>query len=119
MNNGGEIDPAAIIFVDLTGDNAEDAIVPVSSGGTLGNLAIFVYSADAYGPALLLQVEPEGDGGIVADVQEGQLFIDEASFAPNDPECCPSQITRRYYVWDGDELVVDHVEQIPAEPSSR
>lgn len=117
--NGGEVDPAAILYADLTGDGAEEAIVPVSSGGTLGNLAVFVFSTDIYGAVALLQVEPQGASGITADLQEGQLFTDEASYRANDPECCPSQITRRYYRWDGSALVVDHEEQIIAEPGVR
>jgi hypothetical protein len=118
--NGGEVDTTAIVYADLTGDGAEEAIVPISSGGTLGNLAIFVFSYDdLYGATVLLQEEPEAGGGILADLQEGQLFVDVAVYGPNDPECCPSLVRRTYYRWDGSALVVDREEESPADPGFR
>jgi hypothetical protein len=118
--NGGEVDTTAIVYADLTGDGAEEAIVPISSGGTLGNLVIFVFSYDdLYGATVLLQAEPEAGGGITADLQEGQLFVDVAVYGPNDPECCPSLVRRTYYRWDGSALVVDREEEIPADPGAR
>jgi hypothetical protein len=118
--NGGTVDTTAILYADLTGDGAEEAIVPVSSGGTLGNLAIFVFGYDSlYGATMLLQAVPEGSGGIRADLQEGQLFTDEAVFGPNDPQCCPSTVHRTFYRWDGTALIVDREEDIPADPGVR
>jgi hypothetical protein len=119
-DNGGEVDTTVILYADLTGDGAEEAIVPISSGGTLGNLAIFVFSYDSiYGATQLLLAEPDGAGGISADLQEGQLFTDEAVFGPNDPQCCPSTVHRTYYRWDGSALIVDREEDIPADPGVR
>jgi len=109
---GGEVDPSAILYADLTEDDIEDAVVPISSGGTGGNLAVFVfgYAQGGHGGVReLLRVVPES-GSIQASIVEAQLGLQEPVFAASDPMCCPSQIRTTTYRWDGSELVIDEQE---------
>ena len=109
--NGGEVDAAEVIYADLTGNGAEEAVVPVSSGGTLGNLAVFVFGYRPDGLRTLLEVLPpeEARGGHMrAEVESGQLLISWSVYGPDDANCCPSGGTRaRTYGWDGNALVLD------------
>jgi hypothetical protein len=110
---GGEVDTSRIIYGDLTGDGAEEALVPVWSGGEGGDIAVFIFG---YGPAgleELLQYMPK-DGSLTGDIVDGVLTIAEPTFAPGDPECCPSLIRTTTYRWDGSNLVFSDVETVPA-----
>lgn len=101
--SGGVVEPEAIIYADLTEDGIDDAIVPVSSGGEGGDIAVFVYGFTEDGLTLLLQ-----DGGrIRVALEGGQLVVTKPDFAPGDPLCCPSQLRQTFYRWDGSSLVVD------------
>jgi hypothetical protein len=103
---GGEVDPNAILYADLTEDDIEDAVVPVSSGGEGGNIAVFVFGYVDGELHQLLQVTPESPP-INAAIRDGQLSLEEPVFAEGDPMCCPSQIRTTTYRWSGSELVVD------------
>lgn len=108
--NGGEVDPEEILLADLTGDGAQEVIVPVTSGGTLGNIAVFVYSADRLSE-LLRELPPEEarGGHMRAEVESGQLKISWPVFGPDDANCCPSGGVRvRTYLWDGNALILDN-----------
>jgi hypothetical protein len=87
----------------VTGDGAEDAIVPISSGGEGGNIALFVYGFGPTGLAELLRKTT--DTSLTASIVEGQLEVTEASYAVGDPLCCPSDLVTTTYVWDGTSLV--------------
>ena len=39
---GGTFVQANVLYADVTGDNVEDATIPVSSGGTLGDIGFIV-----------------------------------------------------------------------------
>ena len=107
--NGGEVDPAEITLADLTGDGAQEVIVPVTAGGTLGNIAIFVYSADQLNELLRELPPQEARGGhIRAEVESGQLSISWPVYGPDDPNSSPSGGLRvRTYRWDGNALILD------------
>jgi hypothetical protein len=103
---GGEVQEDAIVFADLTGDGQEEAVVPVSSGGTAGDIAYFVYTMREGELTLLLSVVPES-GRIQAEIDaEGRLVDHEPVYGPGDPECCPSRVRTRVYEWDGARLRV-------------
>ncbi len=111
---GGEVADDAIIFADLTGDGAEEAVVPVSSGGTAGDIAYFVYTMRDGELTLLLSVVPES-GRIQVELDpEGRLVDREPVYGPNDPECCPSRVRTRVYEWDGQRLRVASEREEPA-----
>ena len=103
---GGEVDASAIFYADLTNDAIEDAVVPISSGGEGGNIAVFVFGYLDGELQELLRVVPDSPP-INAAIRDGQLSLEEAVFAASDPMCCPSQIRTTTYRWSGSELVID------------
>lgn len=111
---GGEVFPGDTMYADITEDGVEEALVQVSSGGTLGNLAVFVFGFGPEGLQELLRALPESPrSGILADITAGQLVTTEEVFGPDDPLCCPSQLRQRYYRWDGQELVIEREDVTP------
>jgi hypothetical protein len=107
--SGGSLLPEEVILADLTGDGAEEAVIPVSSGGTGGNIAYAVFSYRDGELEEILTVKPEA-GRVIVSVEDGLLVETQPIFGPEDPLCCPSQLRHTYYRWDGEELVVDHQE---------
>lgn len=112
---GGEVDASRITYADLTDDGVEEAVVPVSSGGEGGDIAVFVYGYVAGEPQELLRALPEKTRSIVAKVEEGQLVTTEGVYAPDDPFGFPSQVLTKTYRWDGGNLAVADRETAPAE----
>ena len=113
---GGEVQPDAIVYVDLTGDGMEDAVVPVSSGGEGGDIAVFVYGFVDGTLTELLKAQPE-ESSIDADVENGQLVTTEGLFAEGDALCCPSTIRHTSYAWNGTALeVADQVDEVQGTP---
>ncbi len=92
---GGDVIAERIRLVDLTGDGAEEAVVVVESGGTLGDLGVGVYQAAAGGPALTYFRKLAGR----VEVRQTALVIVEGVPAAGDPECCPSQVRESTVEW--------------------
>lgn len=111
--SGGRVDASRITYVDLTGEGAEEAVVPVSSGGEGGDIAVFVFGYGAGGLEELLRVMPK-NGSLRGNIIDGVLTIIEPVFGPGDPLCCPSHMRTTTYRWDGSNLVVAHQETVPA-----
>jgi hypothetical protein len=114
-NSGGRLLPQEIIFADLTGDGVDEAVVPISSGGTGGDVAYAVFGYRGGDLEKILVVKPEA-GRVMVSVEDGVLVETQPVYAPEDPLCCPSQLRHTYYRWDGSELVVDHqeTEKVPS-----
>jgi hypothetical protein len=102
---GGEVATNLITYADLTEDGVDDAVVPISSGGEGGEIAVFVFGYGPDGLSELLRVIPES--GFKDNVVDGKLTITEPVFAPGDPMCCPSQLRVTTYGWNGSELVIE------------
>jgi hypothetical protein len=115
--SGGRLLPEEIIISDLTGDGAEEAVVPVSSGGTGGNIAYAVFGYRDGDLEEILRVKPEA-GRVMVSIEDGVLVETQPVYGPEDPLCCPSQLRHTYYRWDGEELVVDH-EETETVPSAK
>jgi hypothetical protein len=115
--SGGRLLPKEIIFADLTGNGADEAVVPISSGGTGGNVAYAVFGYRGGNLEELLVVRPEA-GRVTVAVEDGLLVDTQPVYAPEDPLCCPSQLRHTYYRWDGSEFVVDH-EETETVPSAK
>jgi hypothetical protein len=96
-----------VLYADLTEDEEEEAVVALSSGGTLGDVGFVVLTLSEGEPEPLLTVAPEGTGGISVNITGAQLVTVEPVPGPDDPECCPSSLRTTTYVWDGTELVVE------------
>lgn len=102
---GGQFVATSVIYADLTKDNIEDAVVPISSGGTMGNVAYVVLTPDGNGvKALPLEKGTTSSGGVAVSVEGGNLIDTRPVFGPNDPNCCPSQLKKTTYAWDGSKL---------------
>ena len=107
QDSGGRLLSQEIIFADLTGDGVDEAVVPISSGGSGGSIAYAVFGYLGGDLKEFLEVKPEA-GRVTVAVEGGVLVDTEPLYAPEDPLCCPSQLHHTYYRWDGSQLVVDH-----------
>jgi hypothetical protein len=112
---GGSVLPQDIIFADLTGDGVDEAVVPISSGGSGGDIAYAVFRYQGGDLEELLAVKAEA-GRVTVSVQGGALVDTQPVYGPEDPLCCPSELRHTYYRWDGGKLVVDHetTETVPS-----
>jgi hypothetical protein len=103
-----QFEPARVIYADLTGTGQTDAVVPIASGGTLGDVEFLVLAPDDTGGATtLLDGKPTGQDGLAVAVVGGKLVMTEPVPGPDDPECCPSQLKKTTYAWDGAAFVVE------------
>ena len=109
---GGIYVQGSVLYADLTGDDAEEAVVPVSSGGTLGDVGFIVLKIGDNVLETPLTVRPEAGGSLSVSIEGGQLVVIEPMPGPDDPECCPSQLRRTVYAWDGDSLEIESVETV-------
>ena len=112
--SGGAVDADRILYADLTGDGNDEAVVPVSSGGEGGDIAVFVFGYIGDAVQELLMAQP-AETSMTAAIENGQLVTTEGVLAPDDRFGFPSQLLRRYYTWDGEALVFEREEQVPAQ----
>ena len=112
---GGELDPRAIEYTDLTGDGREEAVVPVSSGGTLGNLAYLVFTLRGGSPNVVLTrtIDKTSRSGLKMEMEDGRLVELVGEYGPEDPLCCPTYLRKTYFRWDGSALQVEREEKGP------
>ena len=112
---GGELDPRAIEYTDLTGDGREEAVVPVSSGGTLGNLAYVVFTLRNGAPTVVLTrtIDKTSRSGLKMEMEDGRLVELVGEYGPEDPLCCPTYLRKTYFRWDGSSLQVEREEKAP------
>ncbi len=105
---GGQIPPERIVYADLTGDRFDDAFVVVESGGTAGDLGAAVFSADEGGkPRLLGYIDRAGKVEVrLSGPVAGVIAVTQGSYAPADPQCCPSKLREIILQWDGKQFVV-------------
>ncbi len=76
-----------ILFMDMSGDGQEEAILSLFSGGTAGNLGLLIYTALNGAPALADSLAGYKIGG-VAD--GNNLKVTEPIYQGWEPNCCPS-----------------------------
>ncbi|MPZ49137.1 MAG: hypothetical protein GEU75_07540 [Dehalococcoidia bacterium] len=110
------VDTDSILYADLTGDLREEAAIPIDSGGSLGNIAFLVFTLRSGAPSLILTRTVDGVSGIVMQVEDGKLVETRGEFGPEDPFCCPSQLRRTEFRWDGSRLQVER-EEVIANPA--
>jgi hypothetical protein len=104
---GGTYVQANVLYADLTDDNIEDAVVPLSSDGTLGDVGFIVVTPEGDDDASELLSVDASEFGVSVGIEGGKLVTVEPVPGPDDPNCCPSQIKTTIYAWDGDELAVE------------
>jgi hypothetical protein len=105
----GEVESQAVLYADLTGDQREEAIVPVTSQGTLGNVGYLVFTLDSGKPKVILTrtIDRSSASGLQMKVQDGTLVETRAVYGSDDPLCCPSQLRVTTFQWDGSQLQVE------------
>lgn len=105
----GQVAKDQILFWDVTGDRREDAIVPITSNGTLGNIAYLVYTLEAGKPQLILTRTMDrttASGLVMSTNAYGVLTETVGVYGNEDPLCCPSQLRITTFRWDGKALQV-------------
>jgi hypothetical protein len=117
----GSVEGREIVYADLTDDGREEAIVPVASGGTVGNIAYLVFSLKDKAPTVILtrRLERGSAGGLkmAVDTSSGRAVLVEtgAEYSAEDPLCCPTMLRRTTFRWDGTQLQVEREEKTPAQ----
>lgn len=109
---GGELVQEDVLYADLTGDGVDDAVVPVSSGGTLGDVAFLVLTPVGEDTRTLAR-EDAVSAGMSLAIVDGKLVMTEPVPGPDDPECCPSMLRKTTYAWNGAALAIEGVETVP------
>lgn len=101
-DTGGTFEQQDVIYADVTGDGVEEAVVPISSDGTLGQLAFIVLTPDGDDRTrTLLSERPANTMGLDVTVEGEDVVTTEPVPGPDDPECCPSKLRVTTYAWDG------------------
>ena len=103
-----------MLYADLTGDQREEAVVPITSGGTQGNVAYVVFTMKGNTPTLILTrtLDRSSAGGLRMALDEGRLGEAGAESGPEDPFCCPSTLRRTSFRWDGSQLQVEREDKL-------
>ena len=115
LRSGGGFVDRRIAFRDLTGDDRDDAVVRVNTGGADGVVAVYVLSTDV--------ARPDGALRVVHRAQRlrrgwaraagGVLSVRTSRYVTGEDPCCPSETIEREYRWVPDR---HRFEVIPAAP---
>jgi hypothetical protein len=96
------IDLDRILFVDISGDGQEEAIISIFSGGTAGNFGLLVYTVANRAPILADSVAGYKIGGTA----DGKLLkVTEPIYQGWEPNCCPSGFFETRYRLQANRLV--------------
>ncbi|MGD0766522.1 MAG: hypothetical protein ABR978_09520, partial [Dehalococcoidia bacterium] len=109
---GGEVDPETIIYSDLTGDGRDEAVVPISSGGTAGDPA-FIVLGYSDGKLVPLLTEVPAEGSVQVAVVNQQLVESVPVYSAGDLPGFPTQIKKLYYAWNGSSFVIAKEQTVP------
>ena len=109
-STGGQYVQTSVLYADLTRDGVDEAVVPISSGGTLGDVAFLVLTPAGDGTRTLLKETPAGgSGGLAVSVVDGRIVMTQPVYGPDDPQCCPGTLRKTTYAWDGATFAVESV----------
>lgn len=107
--SGGQLVQSTVIYGDVTGDGTDEAIVPINSGGTLGDLGFFVLTPSGDATKTLLKEFPLDSPGLSVSVSVGKIVMTQPVPAPDDPNCCPSFLRHTTFAWNGSALAIESV----------
>ncbi|HEY7801354.1 MAG TPA: hypothetical protein VIE40_01650 [Dehalococcoidia bacterium] len=111
---GGQFVQSEVLYGDLTGDGIEEAVVPISSGGTMGDIAYVVLTPSGSGVAAVPMAKGDTtSGGVAVSIDGGRLIDTRPQYGPNDPNCCPTLLRKTTYAWDGQQLSVASTASVP------
>jgi hypothetical protein len=91
----------SIVYVDMDGDQVEEAAITLASGGTAGNLGFLVYRQAAQAPQLAAW---QGGYKLGLLVERGRLVARQALYSGWEPNCCPSGFTYDTYALQNGQL---------------
>jgi hypothetical protein len=91
-----------ILFLDISGDGQEEAVISLFSGGTAGNLGLLVYTASGGAPVLADALAGYKIGG-TAD--GALLMVSEPIYQGWESNCCPSGFFETRYRLETNHLV--------------
>lgn len=97
LRGGGFVD-RRITFRDLTGDERDDAVVRVQSGGAAGIVAVYVFSTGG-GDELEAVFRSQSLTRASTRVRDGRVSYRYARYEPADELCCPSVIMESRLQW--------------------
>ena len=102
LRDGGGFVDRGIVFRDLTGDDRDDAIVRVQSGGALGAVAVYILSTAAGRPGSELKVvyRQQRLTRASTSVKGRTLSFRSSTYAAGDEVCCPSKVVETALGWD-------------------
>lgn len=104
------IAPDQILYLDISGDRQEEAIISLYSGGTAGNLGLLVYTVANNAP-ILADSLPGYKIGAVAD--GNRLKVTEPIYQGWEPNCCPSGFFESRFRLQANKLVQVSRDEMP------
>ena len=105
LTDGSAFVDRSIVFADLTGDDKDDAVVRVQSGGAAGAVAVYVLSAHRTRSLRVKHRAQKLSQASVA-VRDGRLSYRSAVYEPGDELCCPSKLVETELEWEEGKFVV-------------
>jgi hypothetical protein len=100
LKHGGFV-VQAVRYRDLTGDDKQDAIVMVDSGGAAGVIALYIFSTDGQkaGTTLRMAYKTQRLQRGATRIRAAGLSFRTSTYAQGDELCCPSAVTERDLRW--------------------
>lgn len=106
---GGEVPRDRVRYADLDRDGAEEAVVVVESGGTLGDIGFAIYRVGASGPELAFFRKLAGN----VDIRDASVVVTEGAPAPGDAACCPQKLHETTVAWRSGKFEVTSEVTVP------
>ncbi len=105
-----------VIYADLDGDGAEDALVLVRTEGSGAYLDYYVFSMRGGTPAVLFERHEVQRGKVELGAQAYSFVETVPVYGPSDPNCCPGNLKKTTFAWSpgADAFVEASVETVPA-----
>jgi len=101
LESGAGFVSARPLFVDLTQDGKQDAVVTVVTPGVAGAVAAYVLSADgARDNQLEVVYRNQRQYRLRARVADALLTLSAPTWRRGDELCCPSRLVERDYAWN-------------------
>jgi hypothetical protein len=117
LRSGGGFVDRGVVFRDLTGDDRDDAVVRVQSGGVSGAVAVYVFStANRKGGRLRVIFRAQNLLRASTRVSKGVLSYRTSRYGPDDELCCPARLTQSTLEWSGRARRLRVRERVTFEP---
>ena len=117
LRDGSAFVDRKILFADLTGDDKDDAVVRVQTGGAAGAVAVYVFSTDGV-RSLRVRYRAQKLTQASVVVRDGALSFSSALYEEGDELCCPSKLVSTALEWEDGRFKVASRREIdgPASP---